>query len=108
MRQPNSCNISHSGANESCIHGEKTEEHNPVLPHTPSEHVAPFGQAEPHAPQFVRLRRLVSHPFAVLPSQSAKPSLQERPASVVQTRNMRLQGVPHTPYEHVASPFASV
>ena len=62
-------------------------------------------QAAPHPPQLlVLMSMLISHPFAGLPSQSAKPALQvywqlpsEQPVAVMLAGAREAQFAPHAP-----------
>jgi hypothetical protein len=62
-----------------------------------------FGSAHatPHAPQFVFVLRLVSHPFAYCPSQSEKPALHDATTQVefmhAPVPFATVQAVPHAP-----------
>ncbi len=60
-------------------------------PHVPPLHTRPAPQTVPHAPQWAALvSKPVSHPFAVMPSQSPKPAVH---------------AVAHAPVTHVAVVF---
>ena len=78
------------------------------MAHCPAEQLGvPLAllQAEPQVPQLaVSVCRLISHPLAGLPSQSAKPALQlywqaprEHPVALMLVGASAAQSVPHPP-----------